>query len=181
MSAQTTNGEWQNHLQEIFNKVYIFLMYQDEKSQTGVDDRCMLRGEGNKKCAIGCLMQDSDYDPSFEHNNLVELYTVNNCTAAEYSKIDWASDGTQVLVSTIINHPEVKQKLRKFFDSVLLKDSEGDFIYESKTIEFLQGLQTIHDHVEVDDWRMELRKYANKYALSVPEYTKENIKKYLEK
>lgn len=51
--------------QEVFDKVAKHLLIQGEKS-IGVADKCAYRGENGKKCAIGCLIPDAKYDPSFE-------------------------------------------------------------------------------------------------------------------
>lgn len=49
--------------QEVFDKVARHLLTQGCRSISG---GCAYRGEGGRKCAIGCLIEDNLYDPDFE-------------------------------------------------------------------------------------------------------------------
>lgn len=51
--------------QEVFNKVVLHLRQQGRPSLNANHD-CMYRGEDGTKCAIGCLIEDKDYNPDFE-------------------------------------------------------------------------------------------------------------------
>jgi hypothetical protein len=50
---------------EIFEKVRDHLLQQGRKSVNG-GERCRYRGAGGMKCAIGCLIPDTNYDPKME-------------------------------------------------------------------------------------------------------------------
>lgn len=56
--------------QETFNTVVTHLRNQGCKSQD--DKQCMYRGPNGTKCAAGCLIPDSKYDPSFENSQVTE-------------------------------------------------------------------------------------------------------------
>ena len=54
---------------EVFNKVEAHLLAQGEKSMSGylgLSDVCAYRGEGGRKCAIGCLIKDEFYHKDLE-------------------------------------------------------------------------------------------------------------------
>ena len=54
---------------EVFNKVEAHLLTQGEASMSGymgLSDVCAYRGEGNRKCAIGCLIKDEFYHRGLE-------------------------------------------------------------------------------------------------------------------
>jgi hypothetical protein len=50
--------------QEIFDKVITHLRKQGKASENG--DGCWYRTTDGKSCAVGCLIQDSDYNESME-------------------------------------------------------------------------------------------------------------------
>lgn len=52
--------------QEAFDKVYQHLLKQGEESLSEDGGMCMYRGVDGKSCAIGCLIPDPEYNPSFE-------------------------------------------------------------------------------------------------------------------
>jgi hypothetical protein len=53
--------------QEIFDKVFIHLMTQNDKSWTNdVKWMCGYRGTEGKMCAVGCLIKDEFYSESIE-------------------------------------------------------------------------------------------------------------------
>lgn len=51
--------------QEIFNKVAIHLLNQRTRSTDETGD-CRYRSGDGLSCAVGCLIKDEDYHPSFE-------------------------------------------------------------------------------------------------------------------
>lgn len=53
---------------EVFNTVKAHLLSQDAKALSDVG--CAYRGEGNKKCAIGCLIKDEYYDARIERKTV---------------------------------------------------------------------------------------------------------------
>lgn len=58
--------------QEVFEFVATHLLKQGQKSFDG-GTYCMYRGDNGLKCAIGCLMTDQEYQPTFEHQSWESL------------------------------------------------------------------------------------------------------------
>lgn len=56
--------------QEVFDIVARHLLTQNEQSVN--EDGCAYRGEGGLKCAVGALIPDSDYDPDWEGQAVVD-------------------------------------------------------------------------------------------------------------
>jgi len=52
--------------QRIFNVVAMHLLTQNKKSRGEFSENCLYRGPKGLKCAIGCLIPDSVYDPDLE-------------------------------------------------------------------------------------------------------------------
>ena len=59
----------QERHQKIINRVYSFLVKQGGPALTN-DSRCAYRGEGGKKCAVGCLIPDSMYSTEMEDKSV---------------------------------------------------------------------------------------------------------------
>lgn len=57
--------------QEIFNKVVSHLRAQGIKSKDATG--CLYRGPNGTKCAAGCLIEDSEYDPEMERQKIDKL------------------------------------------------------------------------------------------------------------
>jgi hypothetical protein len=55
--------------QEIFNKVARHLARQGRKARDE-HGKCAYRGKGDLKCAVGCLIRDSEYDPRMEGDSV---------------------------------------------------------------------------------------------------------------
>lgn len=55
--------------QEVFDTVVAHLRAQGCKAI--VDGACKLRGPNGTKCAAGCLIPDSDYDPDWDNKPLL--------------------------------------------------------------------------------------------------------------
>ncbi|MCI0564080.1 MAG: hypothetical protein MN733_36860 [Nitrososphaera sp.] len=74
--------------EQIFHQVYRHALAQWARATTG-DDQCRYRTETGLKCAIGCLIDDSEYKPEFEGKNWHAL--VENCAvpATHESFISW--------------------------------------------------------------------------------------------
>lgn len=57
-------------LQQVVTKVTIHLLMQNEKSfadnQSPIEGSCAYRGEGDLKCAVGCVIDDEFYTPYIE-------------------------------------------------------------------------------------------------------------------
>lgn len=59
--------------QEIFDTVKQHLLTQNARSENGYSTLCMYRGIEGRKCAVGCLIDDEDYDPKFEGRTVRSL------------------------------------------------------------------------------------------------------------
>jgi len=59
--------------QELFDTVATHLIKQGKKSFSKETGYCLYRGPDGMKCAIGCLIPDSDYSIHFECNDLRQL------------------------------------------------------------------------------------------------------------
>jgi len=57
--------------QEVFDQVAAHLLKQNAQSK--LNNRCRYRGENGMKCAIGCLMSDSEYNQEWEGINVYIL------------------------------------------------------------------------------------------------------------
>jgi len=53
-------------IQELFSRVRAHLLSQGRKSTSVGGDVCLYRGEGNLRCAIGCLIPDEMYSTDLE-------------------------------------------------------------------------------------------------------------------
>jgi hypothetical protein len=65
-----------NTTQDLFDHIVRHLFKQHAKSlYTDVNgsSRCKYRGEEGRKCAVGCVIDDSIYDPSMEHKDIYAL------------------------------------------------------------------------------------------------------------
>jgi hypothetical protein len=58
--------------QEIFNKVARHLARQGRKA-TDKNGECSYRGKGGLKCAVGCLIRDSEYRSNMEGESVFSL------------------------------------------------------------------------------------------------------------
>lgn len=57
--------------QEVFDKVVNHLRKQNTKAMNG--SMCSYRGANGTKCAVGCLMEDNEYSPLFEGNDIYRI------------------------------------------------------------------------------------------------------------
>lgn len=58
---------------EIFDRVKTHLLQQNEKSYDEFNG-CLYRGKNGLKCAVGCLIEDDEYDDAMEQNTVDELF-----------------------------------------------------------------------------------------------------------
>lgn len=78
--------------QDIFNKVANHLLKQKERSLREGSDSCAYRGSNGLRCAIGCLIDDSNYSPNLEglgagHDSVCEAIARSQQTTLEPD--DW--------------------------------------------------------------------------------------------
>jgi hypothetical protein len=59
--------------QSAFDIMCKHLMSMDSKSMDSIGEKCMYRGYEGRKCPVGALIPDADYDPSFELKSIVGL------------------------------------------------------------------------------------------------------------
>ena len=55
---------------DVFERVKTHLLEQNERSMKEDYTSCMYRNSSGLKCAIGCLIDDEDYDPIMEGHSL---------------------------------------------------------------------------------------------------------------
>ena len=61
-------------IQEVFSRVTTHLRTQGEKSMMpNGSERCAYKSESGLKCAVGCLIPDSEYLPTFEYMGVREI------------------------------------------------------------------------------------------------------------
>lgn len=65
--------------QQIFDKVVNHLRQQGKQSYNYAMDFCAYRGLGETKCAIGCLIPDSEYTSDIEGKSIDKLIYQSNC------------------------------------------------------------------------------------------------------
>lgn len=58
--------------QEIFDHVWHFMKKQGRQSVSN-DDICLYRGPDGTKCAVGCLLEDDEYDKEMNHQTVRSL------------------------------------------------------------------------------------------------------------
>jgi len=65
--------------QELFDKVAKHLLTQKAKAMRvmGYEPRCAYRGEDGKSCAVGCLIDDTEYAPWMEGNPVDWLFDMD--------------------------------------------------------------------------------------------------------
>jgi hypothetical protein len=79
--------------QEVFDFVAKKLIEQGQKSASSKADGCAYRGDYGRKCAIGWLIPDSNYDPDIEGNTWAKIVgTFPSVSAAVLDQIDPAVD-----------------------------------------------------------------------------------------
>lgn len=94
--------------QEDFNTVAKHLFTQGSRS-VGSWDSCQYRGKKGRKCAIGVLLSDDDYDPMFDNlgdtsvahlsRHYKQFYQFS-CNDGFYSQLQKAHDKTENWVGT---------------------------------------------------------------------------------
>lgn len=101
--------------QEVYTKVRTHLLKQGRKS-LGVFGGCTYRGNGGCKCAIGCLIPDTNYKYDLEGNG-VTRENVAKAANLEYTTFDhgWAR-GPQI---------DLADALQRCHDSYPVEDWEA--------------------------------------------------------
>ncbi len=59
--------------QEVFDYIANHLLTQNAQSKDPNNGACLYRGPDGKKCAVGILFEDSDYDRNYEGTNWIGL------------------------------------------------------------------------------------------------------------
>ena len=62
---------------DVFNYVVDHMQKQGKQSLFEGGDTCAYRGDGGTMCAVGCLMTDDEYDPSWENKGITVLVEQN--------------------------------------------------------------------------------------------------------
>lgn len=133
--------------QDIFNRVATHLWVQRERATIlGDSKQCaylVVKNEKTLKCAIGILIPDGH--PAQNSSGTVKFLVGN----AEEVAMVKESDRSDIL--------------GPFPDLRLLWNVE-----DNADEDFLEKLQDIHDHTSVDDWPLELAKFAVEHKLQMP-------------
>lgn len=124
--------------QEIYSLVRSHLLKQNERSICH-GDGCAYRGDGGGKCAIGCLIKDSNYDEYIEHQSLWRTDKLRDAKAFD------EVDKQDALVRSIEASCAIK--------------------VDDDWREFLRDLQEVHDNAEVWEWKDSLDELALQYGL----------------
>jgi len=103
--------------QEIFDKAAVGLLTQKEKSINGLT--CLYRGFNGKKCAAGFCIDDSEYKPEMERNNISSII-------GKYK------------LQNLIGHIDLLICLQGIHDQVSVTDWKAELLYLAKT----KGLST---------------------------------------
>lgn len=130
-------------MQEFFNTITKHLLTQNAKAKRDENDgqsMCVYHASNGRKCALGALIPDALYHPSFE------------------------GLGAQMLLQEPLPANEDEQlpiqKLRDYFNSY-----EYGVSIDDRIVDFLKDMQRVHDRGSIDTWRMELCFIAGKYGL----------------
>lgn len=75
--------------EDVFNAVVAFLNEQGKPSVNPTNGNCAYRGEHGTMCAVGSLIQDGEYDESYEDLTVRQIF-------AEANDISWFSDGSKM-------------------------------------------------------------------------------------
>jgi hypothetical protein len=73
-------------LQEIFDQVKDHLLTQNQKAVNPNTADCMYRTSEGLKCAVGCLISDEEYNPTFEGVASIGLLQYDTILSNQYSK-----------------------------------------------------------------------------------------------
>lgn len=113
--------------QEIFTYVLTFLREQKVQSSFTPVGRvghiCGYRGENNAKCAVGCLITDSEYKLKMESTSVEELVA------------------SKLLPARLIQHENLLTRLQNAHDNFLLDGSASFKSDEEREIEQEEHLQ----------------------------------------
>jgi len=121
--------------QQAFEKSARHILNQGERS-IGEDGDCQYRGQNGNMCALGCLIPDRKYDPTFEGRDIFDVIG---------GERPYGGDDPGVIVC----HGMTDIPSLKNVDRALLN-----------------GLQEIHDSEKVTLWRRELKKLATSFGLN---------------
>lgn len=93
--------------QDIFDRVYRHFIYEGGQLSVSDEDLCVYRDASGAKCAVGVLLEDSEYSLGMEENNVSELVRLG------------------LLPSRLVPHAGLLQMLQKAHDDVV-HDYDGD-------------------------------------------------------
>ena len=116
---------------EQFDLVAKHLLTQGSQSLAADGRSCMYRGENGTKCAIGVVIADEFYDPSFEGASVCILY---------------ASPGVPIHIKQAL---APYMAVAPFEAKRLIRDLSGGSTYPET---WAHVLQLVHDAVPVKNW-----------------------------
>ena len=133
--------------QQVFDKVYRHLLKQGEKAMDEQGEECVYRADNGCMCAIGCLILDEHYDPSFEG----------------------AGIPSRPLYEGVLANKHISPKKNNIAKLVTALKASGVPLETTEDFAFLSELQTVHDEHNVEGWKEVLGLKARNNDLTVPE------------
>jgi len=110
--------------QEIFNKAYIFIMKQGQKS-IHYDGRCKYRGPDGTMCAVGCLIDDDATARAWDRRPSNQIEDIILQKNAKYLAPEWMEEHADLLAEMQKAHDFVRgsygQAFQKHFHENMTK------------------------------------------------------------
>ncbi|NBQ67310.1 MAG: hypothetical protein EBU46_00150 [Nitrosomonadaceae bacterium] len=132
--------------QEIFDVVSTHMLTQRQVARAATTKQCMYKTEEGLKCAVGCLINEADYNPLMEKaGSLINFDQFN----LYFTKVE------------ALTEKEVAARL--IADA--LKANEVD-ILDQNVKSLLIHLQSLHDNQDVCHWRSSLQTIALNHHLN---------------
>lgn len=126
----------------IFVTVSTHLLSQRQKAanEDGFCSYRIVKDDKTLMCAIGCLIDNTDYNKKMENSTVLVLFTGRSPVGHD--------DGYTVV---------------PFTSGLLREVQEAPQCYQAELWDFLCRLQQIHDLTKVASWEKELHDFAEKY------------------
>lgn len=142
--------------QNIFNKVVAHLRQQGCQALND-NNVCVYRGKNGTKCAIGCLIPDDEYLPSFEGQH---IFTI----------LDNYSNYNFVATANLISHRILLVSLQVVHDTCPVNDWETEFkmIAERYKLQYNAPVVVNKYHNDEDDYYDKLSDLLDEFPIGMP-------------